>query len=231
VSTRHIGQAGLAPDQPFVRAFATYVGRRIPVAVRHDLCGHPALTPRALAGLTAITARSAPGALTVLDVADDPTYDAVAEAVLAGFPVGADAGPVAPERRGAFLVACPAGSVTPTRVDGDHRLLLQLVGHRRIGFGSVASVEDREHEVRRSRGGLRGRLEPAPVPGQVLELRPGTGVYLPPDHPYRMVTGEEASVSLTVAFSDRSHDRLTVAARRCARALRGGPARARSAVA
>jgi hypothetical protein len=43
--------AGLAPGQPFVRDFATHVGRRIPVALQHDLSGHPAFTLDALADL------------------------------------------------------------------------------------------------------------------------------------------------------------------------------------
>jgi hypothetical protein len=189
---------------------------------------------------------------TLLNVERDPAYGTLVDDVLDGLAIGSGTRPATLRRRMGFVFASSPGSVTPAHIDIEHSLLLQLAGHRRIGLGAFASPADREQEVRRYWSGSFGRLETMPVAEQELDLRPGTGVYIPPYHPHWVTNGDATSVSLTVTFFERSNDdeslvqvlnqrlrrlgldphpyrgvgrdRLKVAAARTARLLRGDPA-------
>jgi hypothetical protein len=288
VSSTH---PGLTPDQPFVRDFATHVGRRVPAALEHDLAGHPAFSLDALAELATrlgsesvsvdtavkpLVGSAVPGHdleaatiadrirglatsdawFTLLNIEQDPAYASLVDDVVEGLAIGSGTRPGALRRRMGFVFASSPGSVTPAHFDIEHSLLLQLDGHRRIGLGAFASPADREQEVRRYWSGSFGRLETMPVAGDEIELRPGTGVYIPPYHPHWVTNGDATSVSLTVTFFERSNeeesivqalnerlrrlrldprpyrgtgsDRIKVAAVRTARLLRRNPAPASS---
>src|SRR3954453_14064381 len=105
---------------------------------------------------------------TLLNIEQSEPYRALVDQALEGMAAGAGLDPRTMKRRMGFVFASSPGSVTAAHFDIEHSFLLQLEGHRRLGFGRFASKEDREREVHRYWNGSFGRIDT--LPEQTLEV-------------------------------------------------------------
>ncbi|MGB0100764.1 MAG: cupin domain-containing protein [Nocardioides sp.] len=142
---------------------------------------------------------------TLLNIEQAEPYRALVDQVLEGLASGAGLDARTMKRRMGFVFASSPGSVTAAHFDIEHSFLLQLEGHRRLGFGRFTSTEDREREVRRYWNGSFGRLDTLPEQTLELELGPGRGAYIPPYTPHWLANGDSTSLSLTVTFFNRDN--------------------------
>ncbi|KQW52519.1 hypothetical protein ASC77_24390 [Nocardioides sp. Root1257] len=142
---------------------------------------------------------------TLLNIEQSGPYRELVDQVLEGMAAGAGLDPREMKRRMGFVFASSPGSVTAAHFDIEHSFLLQLEGHRRLGFGRFTSTEDREREVHRYWNGSFGRLDSLPEQTLELELGPGQGAYIPPYTPHWIANGDETSLSLTVTFFNRDN--------------------------
>jgi hypothetical protein len=142
---------------------------------------------------------------TLLNIEQSGPYRELVDQVLEGMAAGAGLDPATMKRRMGFVFASSPGSVTAAHFDIEHSFLLQLEGHRTLGFGRFADREQREREVHRYWNGSFGRLDTMPEQVAEFELAPGRGAYIPPYHPHWLSNGDSTSLSLTVTFFDRSN--------------------------
>ncbi|WP_395657761.1 JmjC domain-containing protein [Nocardioides sp.] len=142
---------------------------------------------------------------TLLNIERSPAYGALVDQILDGIARGAGVDGRTMCRRMGFVFASSPGSVTAAHFDIEHSFLLQLEGHRTLGFGRFASTEDREREVHRYWNGSFGRLDSMPEQTMELSIGPGDGAYIPPYTPHWLSNGDSTSLSLTVTFFDRSN--------------------------
>lgn len=144
---------------------------------------------------------------TLLNIEQDQAYRGLVEEIVDGVAQRAGLARAELRRRMGFVFASSPGSVTPAHFDIEHSLLMQLRGRRQLSFGRFASAQAREREVRRYwTGSSFGRLESMPEAVTEVELTPGSGAYIPPYTPHWLSNGEEASLSLTVTFFERSNE-------------------------
>jgi hypothetical protein len=142
---------------------------------------------------------------TLLNIEQSGPYRQLVDQVLEGMAAGAGLDPATMKRRMGFVFASSPGSVTSAHFDIEHSFLLQLEGHRKLGFGRFADREEREREIHRYWNGSFGRLDTMPEQIAEIELGPGSGAYIPPYHPHWLSNGDSTSLSLTVTFFDRSN--------------------------
>jgi hypothetical protein len=142
---------------------------------------------------------------TLLNIEQAGPYRELVDQVLEGMAAGAGLDPATMKRRMGFVFASSPGSVTSAHFDIEHSFLLQLEGHRKLGFGKFADREQREREVHRYWNGSFGRLDTMPEEIAEFDLAPGLGAYIPPYHPHWLSNGDSTSLSLTVTFFDRSN--------------------------
>ncbi|MCB0894866.1 MAG: hypothetical protein H6529_13795 [Nocardioides sp.] len=142
---------------------------------------------------------------TLLNIERAPAYAELVDQMIDGIARGAGVDPRTMKRRMGFVFASSPGSVTAAHFDIEHSFLLQLEGHRTLGFGRFPSAEDREREVHRYWNGSFGRLDSMPEQTTELAIGPGDGAYIPPYTPHWLSNGDSTSLSLTVTFFDRSN--------------------------
>ncbi len=142
---------------------------------------------------------------TLLNIEQSDPYRELVDQVLEGMAANAGLDPRTMKRRMGFVFASSPGSVTSAHFDIEHSFLLQLEGHRRLGFGRFSSKEDREREVHRYWNGSFGRLDTLPEQTLEVELGPGQGAYIPPYTPHWLANGDSTSLSLTVTFFNRDN--------------------------
>ncbi|GAA4752301.1 hypothetical protein GCM10023350_41960 [Nocardioides endophyticus] len=142
---------------------------------------------------------------TLLNIEQSEHYRDLVDQVLEGMAANAGLDPRTMKRRMGFVFASSPGSVTSAHFDIEHSFLLQLEGHRRLGFGGFSSKEDREREVHRYWNGSFGRLDTLPEQTLEVELSPGQGAYIPPYTPHWLANGDSTSLSLTVTFFNRDN--------------------------
>lgn len=142
---------------------------------------------------------------TLLNIEQSPAYAALVDEVLDGLAARSGLDPRTMKRRMGFVFASSPGSVTAAHFDIEHSFLLQLEGHRRLGFGAFASAADREREVHRYWNGSFGRLDTMPEQVDEFVLEPGSGAYIPPYTPHWLTNGDATSLSLTVTFFNRDN--------------------------
>jgi hypothetical protein len=143
---------------------------------------------------------------TLLNIEQSGPYRELVDQVVEGLAAstGLDAGSL--RRRMGFVFASSPGSVTAAHFDIEHSLLLQLEGHRKLGFGRFPDEEVRDREVSRYWNGSFGRLETMPEQVAEVDLEPGSGAYIPPYVPHWLSNGDATSLSLTVTFFNRSNE-------------------------
>jgi hypothetical protein len=125
------------------------------------------------------------------DLIDD-CLDSAAEAV--GYR------PTAFSRRVGFAFISAQNSVTPVHFDSEQNFLLQIAGVKHVNTGVFPDRNAEQREVDRFYDGGSANLDKMPEIASSYELRPGTGVYLPPLAPHWVQNGSEVSVSLSVTF-------------------------------
>jgi hypothetical protein len=142
---------------------------------------------------------------TLLNIEQSEPYRELVDQLLEGMAANAGLDPRTMKRRMGFVFASSPGSVTSAHFDIEHSFLLQLEGHRKLGFGKFADREQREREVHRYWNGSFGRLDTMPEQVAEFDLAPGLGAYIPPYHPHWLSNGDSTSLSLTITFFDRSN--------------------------
>jgi len=113
------------------------------------------------------------------------------------------------KQREAFIFLSAAHSVTPVHLDPEYNLLLQVRGSKRMHVSGHPDAEREQLELERYYTGGHRNLDHSPSDGQVFELTPGDGVWVPLHAPHWVQNGPEVSISLSVTF-------------RTTRSLRGG---------
>ena len=142
---------------------------------------------------------------TLLNIEQSEPYRVLVDQLLEGMAADAGVDATTMKRRMGFVFASSPGSVTSAHFDIEHSFLLQLEGHRTLGFGRFSSPEDREREVHRYWNGSFGRLDTLPEQTLEFELSPGQGAYIPPYTPHWLNNGDSTSLSLTVTFFNRDN--------------------------
>ena len=142
---------------------------------------------------------------TLLNIEQSEPYRQLVDQLLEGMAADAGLDPATMKRRMGFVFASSPGSVTSAHFDIEHSFLLQLEGHRTLGFGKFADREQREREVHRYWNGSFGRLDTLPEQVAEFELAPGRGAYIPPYTPHWLNNGDSTSLSLTITFFNRDN--------------------------
>ncbi|GAA4694440.1 JmjC domain-containing protein [Nocardioides conyzicola] len=142
---------------------------------------------------------------TLLNIEQSEPYRLLVDQLLEGMAADAGIDPATMKRRMGFVFASSPGSVTSAHFDIEHSFLLQLEGHRTLGFGKFADREQREREIHRYWNGSFGRLDTLPEEIAEFELAPGRGAYIPPYTPHWLNNGDSTSLSLTITFFNRNN--------------------------
>jgi cupin superfamily protein len=142
---------------------------------------------------------------TLLNIEQSEPYRQLVDQLLEGMAADAGVDPATMKRRMGFVFASSPGSVTSAHFDIEHSFLLQLEGHRTLGFGKFADREQREREIHRYWNGSFGRLDTLPEQTDEFDLAPGLGAYIPPYTPHWLNNGDSTSLSLTITFFNRNN--------------------------
>ncbi len=103
------------------------------------------------------------------------------------------------QREGFIFLSAP-GSVTPSHVDPEHNLLLQVRGTKKMNVGTFPDLETEQRELERFYSGGARNIPVLPSATETFALEPGDGVYVPPNAPHWVENGPTVSVSLSITF-------------------------------
>jgi hypothetical protein len=101
-------------------------------------------------------------------------------------------------REGFIFLSAP-NSTTPAHTDHEHNFLLQIRGSKQMNIGRFRDSEAEQLHVEKMFAGQRN-MDQLPDDPTAYDLRPGDGVYVPPNAPHWVVNGPEVSVSLSITF-------------------------------
>jgi len=107
-----------------------------------------------------------------------------------------------------FVFLSAPGSVTPSHVDPEHNLLLQIRGTKDMNVGRFPDAETEQRHLERFYGGGHRNIDQLPVSTQTFPLAPGDGVYVPPNAPHWVQNGEGVSVSLSITWQTPVTERV-----------------------
>jgi hypothetical protein len=111
-------------------------------------------------------------------------------------------------RRMGFVFLSAPGSVTPTHIDNEHNLLLQVRGSKEMNVGAFNDRDYYEQEVERLWAfGTTRYVDRALDETRTFPLGPGDGVYVPLSAPHFVQNGDEVSISLSITFQTRDSER------------------------
>jgi hypothetical protein len=111
-------------------------------------------------------------------------------------------------RKEAFIFISAPNSTTPSHIDPEHNLLLQIRGSKTMVVGGFESPQAEQEEIERYYGGGHRNLPTMPADAQSFELNPGDGVYMPVHAPHMVKNGPEISVSFSITFYTEASERL-----------------------
>jgi cupin superfamily protein len=111
------------------------------------------------------------------------------------------------QREGFVFLSAP-GSITPSHVDPEHNLLLQVRGSKEMNVGSFPDSETAQRELERFYSGGERNIPVLPAATQTFDLEPGDGVYVPPSAPHWVKNGPTVSVSLSITFRTPASQRI-----------------------
>lgn len=134
------------------------------------------------------------------NVEQDPEYRALLDSCLDELEPQLTGDEGRSRRREGFVFLSAPRSVTPTHIDPEHNVLLQVQGSKTMRIGRFATDEDRDVQAERLCGGDHRNLDSAAVDLVDWPLGPGDGVYVPVHAPHVVVNGPEPSVSLSVTW-------------------------------
>lgn len=102
-------------------------------------------------------------------------------------------------RQEGFVFLSAPNSVTPTHLDPEHNLLLQIRGSKKMTVGSYPDAATEHQEVERYFGG--GHRNLADVgESRTFDMQPRDGVYVPIYAPHVVHNGPEVSISFSITF-------------------------------
>jgi hypothetical protein len=102
-------------------------------------------------------------------------------------------------REGFVFLSAP-NSTTPAHTDHEHNFLLQVRGSKEMNIGGFPSVEAEQLQVEKMFVAGKRNMDQLPVDATAYDLKPGDGVYVPPNAPHWVINGPEVSVSLSITF-------------------------------
>jgi len=111
-------------------------------------------------------------------------------------------------RQEAFLFISAPDSTTPSHIDPEHNLLLQIRGRKDMIVGAFPDGATREAEIERQCGGGHRNLPQPPVDPTTFSMGPGDGVYVPVYAPHMVKNGPEVSISFSITFYTRESERM-----------------------
>lgn len=111
-------------------------------------------------------------------------------------------------RKEAFIFLSAPNSTTPSHIDPEHNLLLQIRGSKDIVVGGFADPRAREVEIERYYGGGHRNLPAVPANAKAFHMEPGDGVYVPVHAPHMVKNGPTVSVSFSITFYTEASERL-----------------------
>ncbi len=142
--------------------------------------------------------------LVLKNVERDPEYAALLEQCLR--PVAAQIESVAPGMRHAeaFIFVSSPNAITPYHMDPEHNFLLQIRGSKRLTVfdGSDRSVLS-EQQLESFHAGAHRNMQLEDQfahKGELFELSPGDGLYIPVTAPHWVANGASVSISLSITF-------------------------------
>jgi hypothetical protein len=101
--------------------------------------------------------------------------------------------------REGYIFLSAADSTTPAHTDHEHNFLLQIRGSKQMNLGRFNDPKVEQLQVEKMFAGERN-MDRLPDEPTAYELKPGDGVYVPPNAPHWVVNGPEVSVSLSITF-------------------------------
>lgn len=111
-------------------------------------------------------------------------------------------------RKEAFIFISAPNSTTPSHIDPEHNLLLQIRGSKKMIVGGFDSPEAEQREIERYYGGGHRNLPNLPSDALTFDLTPGDGVYMPVHAPHMVKNGPEISISFSITFYTEASERL-----------------------
>ncbi len=143
------------------------------------------------------------GAWCVLkNIEQDPRYSALLDACLDEIE-DLVSGPGQAYKREGFIFLSAPGSMTPSHIDPEHNVLLQVQGTKTMITGRWGSAAARAAEAERLvTGGHRNLADDVQDPTE-HHLKPGDGVYVPPYTQHKVINGPALSISLSVTWRSR----------------------------
>ncbi|MCW2776280.1 MAG: Cupin superfamily protein [Frankiales bacterium] len=179
-------------------------------SIEHNVGAVPAVLPGGVAPQSSLTppeiVRSIDtnGCWMVLkNVEQDPEYAALLDACLDALEPQLTASEGRSVLREGFVFLSAPGSVTPTHIDPEHNVLLQVSGTKTMCIGRFPTDADRDLQAERLHSGEHRNLESAAVDVTDYPLGPGDGVYVPVHAPHVVRNGPAPSISLSVTWRTR----------------------------
>lgn len=189
---------------------AGLAGRLPAGSVEHNLGAVPSVLPGGQAPRAALSpgqivrTLAANGCWMVLkNIEADPSYAALLDQCLDALEpaLTPEEGPSV-LREGFIFLSAP-DSVTPTHIDPEHNVLLQVQGVKTMRIGRFGSDDEWARQAERLHAGEHRNLDAAALDLVDFTLQPGDGVYVPVHAPHVVVNGPEPSVSLSVTWRTR----------------------------
>lgn len=101
--------------------------------------------------------------------------------------------------REAYIFLSGASSVTPSHRDPEHNFLLQVRGAKQFTAGARPTGDQLPHLEHNYRYGRRN-FPTVPQDAETFDLRPGEGLYVPPDAVHIVRNGAAVSVSFSIVW-------------------------------
>ncbi|ANH39203.1 Cupin superfamily protein [Nocardioides dokdonensis FR1436] len=139
----------------------------------------------------------------VKNVEQDPAYSALLDSCLDEIE-DLVSGPGQAYKREGFVFLSAPGSMTPSHIDPEHNVLLQVQGTKTMVTGSWATPDARAAEAERLVGGGHRNLQHDIEDPVEHHLEPGDGIYVPPYTQHKVVNGPALSISLSVTWRSRA---------------------------
>jgi ribosomal protein L16 Arg81 hydroxylase len=111
-------------------------------------------------------------------------------------------------------------AVTPLHDDSEHNFLLQIEGHKTVGYCVYEDTHKRQEQLDRYFDGLKCDFEDMQAKGTSVELDPGDGLYIPAYVPHWVENGAAVSVSFSIPFYTKASEDAELVQRANARLRR-----------
>lgn len=138
------------------------------------------------------------------NIEQDPEYAALLDRCLDSLEPELTPGEGHAVLREGFVFLSAPHSVTPTHIDPEHNVLLQVDGRKTMSIGRFGSDSERDRQAVRLHSGEHRNLDTEAVELQAFPLGPGDGIYVPVHAPHVVRNGPLPSISLSVTWRSRT---------------------------